>query len=94
MPPAPKGWNPHKAGNTRRAIKAEKRVAAGYRRRGWKVERAGWGSDFVCTRGGRKIWAEVKVGDGRISDKQRRKMNAVGHKNYKVHKFTSDLKRL
>ena len=85
--PAPKGWNPHRAGNTRKAKQFETRVANQYRAKGWDVKRAGWGSDFVCTRGKAKKWVEVKVGDGRMSEKQQRKMDAVGHKNYAVHRF-------
>lgn len=88
MMPAPKGFNPHSRGNTKRAIRAERKVANGYKRKGWKVERAGWGSDFKASKNGRNIRIEVKTGDGRITDKQAGLMRRMGS-DYKVHHFPS-----
>lgn len=87
--PAPKGWNPHataRGGNLKRGERHEQRVAAKYRRNGWKVTRAGWGSDFQATRGRKKVWVECKTGTGRLTEKQERKRRAVGDDRYRVYR--------
>lgn len=75
-----------KGGNLRRGERHEAKIENRYKRNGWKVQRKGWGSDFVATRGSRRVYIECKTGTGRLTERQQAKRRSVGAKNYRVYR--------
>ena len=70
-----------------RGARAEARVAAEYRRKGWRVEPSdGRGSDFKMYGKGRPhpLHVEVKTSAGKLEPHQRATRRRVGRANYRV----------
>ena len=71
--------------NPTKGKKAEARIKNRYKRDGYKIERAGWGSDFKVTKNGRSKFVEVKSGTSRLTEKQLKMKKKYGSR-YKVER--------
>ena len=67
-----------------RGRRAEQRVKKEYERRGWTMKRGGSASDFIASRGRRRVRVEVKTGSAKLTARQREARARAGPGNYRV----------